>query len=196
MNVRGIDWGLNHPTVCLWASVFTDKKLVYIYDEHFRSGLSIRDHCEIIKDKTGSTTIDWTVIDPSMFKRDKFNVQRTEADEFSRYGVYCIPGNNQRIGYDVSKMYFKRNMIKIHPKCKNLIQQLKVLQWGEDVGDDATDAMKYMLLRIHETINGMNVFDAETKIIMPEDKRQISIYDERLFPKQESLDSWGFEGVY
>ena len=60
-------------------------------------------------------------------------------DEFARNGVVCIPADNKDRGIDCLKMMLKKDMIHIHPKCKNLILQLKNIQRGDDEGDDCTD---------------------------------------------------------
>jgi hypothetical protein len=165
---RGIDWGMDHPTVCLWGSFDNTRLLdpvtnpVYIHDEFVKSGMVIRDSSGVIKQMTGSRGIDWTVIDPSTRKRNS-QTMRSDADEFARYGITCIPGDNRSTGYDVMKMFFKYDLIKIHPKCRNLINQVRDLQYGQKTNDDCTDALRYMLMRIH-AINYMgNTFENAEK---------------------------------
>ena len=47
-------------------------------------------------------------------------------------------------------MFLKCGMLKISPKCKGLIHELENLQWGEKEGDDCTDALRYLLVRIYD----------------------------------------------
>lgn len=176
---RAVDWGLDHPTVCLWAKVDKARGEVYIYDEFVKSGLIISEIVNIIREKTAKIPVDWTVIDPSANRRDQVTL-RSVKDEFSRCGMGCVDGDRRGAdnvggrGVDIVKMFFKKNMIRIDPKCKNLILELKNLQWGDKVGDDCTDALRYLLVRLHDTIfygNLMTVND------FPGVKRERNIFN-------------------
>ena len=169
-NARSLDWGIDHPLACVWANFDASKRLdpitnpVYIYDEYCKSDTTIEESCNTIKVKTGAKAIEWSVIDPSCKRRIGIDrgaagKMRTLADEFARNGITCIPGNNQAYGYDIVKMFFKKDLIRIHPNCKNLISQIKNLQYGEDVADDLTDCARYLLVRIHDVNYSANIFD-------------------------------------
>lgn len=193
--VRGLDWGIAHPTGCVWIYVDLQKRLVSVSDEYRKSGKGIDENCQVIKQITGQRKVDWSVIDPSMFKRDKFNPNRTEADEFMRHGVYCLPGDNRDRGYDVMKMFFKKNMIQIHPKCRDLINEVKNVQWGDEVGEDLLDCLRYALLRIHDSMFGGNLGMSreEEEQTVP---NQFSFFNQKIFmPKKEARDmSWAHGG--
>lgn len=45
---RAIDFGFNNPFVCLWAAVDRDGR-IYIYRQHYMTGLTVDQHAEIIK---------------------------------------------------------------------------------------------------------------------------------------------------
>lgn len=187
---RAIDWGLEHPTVCLWARVDRSKNEIYIYDEFVKSGLIIEEVCKVISDKTSGTRIDWTVIDPSANRRDQVT-NRSVKDEFLRCGLGCVDGDRRGAdnvggrGVDIVKMFFKKNMIRIHPKCKNLILELRNLQWGDKTGDDCTDALRYLLVRMHDLIfNGILVGNTE-KTEEFKVKQIFNMNDPVLFPKRE-----------
>ena len=158
MKVRGVDWGISHPTVCLFAAMDLNEKKLYIYDEYVKSGAIIKESCNAINQITGNDKIEWTVIDPSCSKRNS-QTNRRDMDEFSRYGVHCIPADNKDRGYDITRMFLKLGIIKINPKCKTLIYQLRNLNRGEDVNDDCTDVLRYICTRIHDFVYGMNVHD-------------------------------------
>lgn len=147
--VRSIDWGISHPTVCLWAKVDVENEQVYVYDEYSKSGMLIKESCEIIKQKTGKDPVEWTTIDPSTRKRDG-QTGRRDMDEFMRWGIPVIAGDNQDSGYDTTNMFFKLDKIKINKRCKGLISELRNLQYGEDVNDDHTDCLRYLLKRVHD----------------------------------------------
>ena len=133
--VEGIDWGIAHPTVCLWAQYDIKSKAVWVIDEFFKTGFVIEESCDWIKRFRGEKPIEWTVIDPSANRRD-MTTGRTLRDEFGRNGVFCYPGDNRDRGYDVVRRMLKKRLLKIHPKCKNLLYQLKNLQYGDKEGDD------------------------------------------------------------
>lgn len=162
---RGLDQGLNHPTVCLWARVDKESKVVYIYEEYCKAGYTIQENVESILKYTGRTPVEWSVIDPTTIKRSPVN-KVTMLNEFARWGLHCVPGDNKDRGYDIVKMFLKKGLIKIHPTCKNLILELKNLQREDKEGDDCTDALRYLIVRIHDMFFGGNLFNVEptTKI--------------------------------
>lgn len=49
----GIDPGFDHPTACLFFTVSPDGG-VYLFDEHYRNGWTIKQHCEEIKRRIAS----------------------------------------------------------------------------------------------------------------------------------------------
>ena len=190
--VRGIDWGIDHPTVCLFAQVDLKKQKIFIEDEYVQSGFTIEESSEVIKKKTGSRPVDWTICDPSLNKRNS-QTKRTDKQEFDRLGIFCIPGDNNHRGYNVTKMFFKKDMITIHPKCKTLIKQLKELQWTEDVNDDCPDVCRYMSVRLHDTVwNGL--FNRE-KPLYKEENTTFNLNDVHLFPKNDFEGSSVMEQV-
>lgn len=185
---RAIDWGLDHPTVCLWARVDKANGIVHIYDEFVKSGLIIEEIVRVVNDKTASQTIEWTVIDPSANRRDQVT-NRSVKDEFSRCGMGCVDGDRRGAdnvggrGVDIVKMFFKKNMIRIDPRCKNLILELRNLQWGDKTGDDCCDALRYLLVRLHDLVfNGVLNKGPDEK---ERDPRVFNINDPILFPKRE-----------
>lgn len=183
--VRGIDWGIAHPTVCLFVQVDEAGKRLHVEDEFVRSDLTVEESCRVIQQKTGQRPVDWTVIDPSMFKRDKFQKQKLEADEFLRCGIPVIPANNQERGYNITKMFFKKDMISISPKCKNLIRGVKTLQWGDTEGDDETDVLRYVCVKLHDTVFRGVFKQAEEKQVSPFQARAYSFRDRLLFPERK-----------
>lgn len=185
---RAIDWGLDHPTVCLWAKVDKSKGEVLIYDEFCKNGLIIEEVCKVIKEKTGDTNIAWSVIDPSANRRDQVT-NRSVKDEFLRCNLNCVDGDRRGAdnvggrGVDIVKMFFKKNMIRIDPKCKNLILELRNLQWGDKTGDDCTDALRYLLVRLHDLVfNGVLFHAAETPVTSG--PQRFNINDPILFPNR------------
>lgn len=157
--VRGVDWGIEHPTVCLFAQVDVKGKRVHIEDEYVQSGYTIQESVEVIKKKTGSRIVDWTVCDPSLNKRNS-QTGRTDKQEFDRLGVFCVAGDNNARHYNTVKMFLKTGMLTINPKCRTTIKQFRDLQWSDKIGDDCTDTARYMCGRLHDLVwNG--IFDRE-----------------------------------
>lgn len=194
--IRSLDWGIAHPTVCLWINVDEKNKMVYVEDEFVKTGNSIEESCRTINSKTGTREVQWNVIDPSTAKRNS-QTKRSDMDEFGRYGIGCVPGDNKDRGYDITKMFFKKNFIKIHPRCKNLILQLKNLQWGDKENDDCTDCLRYACVRIHDFMFGGKLFDEPAKKpteYTPEylqKRREVSFNNPWIFPEvKQETQSW------
>lgn len=185
---RALDWGISHPTACLWLYTNLKEQMVYISDEYKKSGKGIDESCGTIKLITGQRIVEWSVLDPSMFKRDKFNPVKKESDEFMKHGVPCIPADNKDVGYDVMKMFFKKGMIKIHPKCKDLIYEIKTVQWGDKVGEDLLDCLRYGLKRIHDIYFGGNLGLLKEKDFV-RSHTEMNFNDPLLFPKRASRHS-------
>lgn len=187
---RALDYGIQHPTVCLWAEVDKASGIVHIYDEFCRNGMIIQDICQVIKEKTGPAEISWSVIDPSANRRDMIT-GRSLKDEFLRCGIGCVDGDRRGAdekggrGVDIVKMMFKRNMIRIDPRCKNLILELRNLQWGDRDHDDATDALRYLLVRLHDLVFNGTLISPEQAQAPLVAKHTFNLNDSILFPKRE-----------
>ena len=50
---RAMDHGINNPTACLWAAVSPIGD-VYLYDEYYKSGLTVSENCRNIIEKSGN----------------------------------------------------------------------------------------------------------------------------------------------
>lgn len=187
---RALDWGILHPTVCLWAKVDKIAGKVFITDEFCKSGLIIEQVCKVVLEKSINMNIEWSVIDPSANRRDQVT-GRSVKDEFLRCGLGCVDGDRRGAdnkggrGTDIVKMMLLKDMIRINPRCKNLILELRNLQWGDTLKDDATDALRYLLVRLHDLVfNGV----LPDKSIPEEPFKPKQIYnvnDTTLFPKRE-----------
>lgn len=186
--VRGLDWGIAHPTACLWIRVDAGGRKVHVENEFQKSGLVIEESSSIIKQMTGDKKVEWSVIDPSTSKRNS-QTNRRDMDEFIRCGVGVIPGDNRDRGYDNMKKFFKKDMISVSPKCRQLIHQLKTVQYGQKEGEDCLDSLRYCLLRIHDMMFGGNLFPNEAQDV----KRAPGVYnlnDPMFNSKKPSDFSW------
>lgn len=181
--VRALDWGLDHPTVCLFAYVDKRSNRVYVEDEFVKSDNTIEQSCKTIISKTGDREVSWSVIDPSLNKRNAVT-KIPDKQEFDRCGVYCIPGDNNNRGYNITKMFLKKGMIVINPKCRILIKQLKSLQWGQDVGDDTTDCFRYMCVRVHD-LGMLKMDEVVVEPPKPFQAKPFNFNDKNMFPKND-----------
>lgn len=182
--VRGIDWGISHPTTCLWLGIDIPNAFVYVMDEYYKTDKLIKESAGMIKQMT-TMPITWTVIDPSTAKRNS-QTGITDKDEFMRNGIPCIAGDNKDRGIDIMKMFFKNDRILVHPKCKNLIAELKTYQRGDDEGDDCLDPLRYALVRIHDTIFYGNVNFPKLAEEIIRKPGQYNFNDPYMFPKRKT----------
>lgn len=183
--VRGLDWGINHPTVCLWAKIDVEQDTIYISDELQKTDMVIQELCQRIKAMSGDAPIEATICDPSLNKRNSQTL-RTDMTEFTRWGVPCQPGDNRERGYDIVKMLLKQGRLKISPKCRNLIYGLENLQYGEDVGDDACDSARYLCTWVHDRFPGWKrSVEQDPK---PRDKKPGSYNLDELLQKKPAND--------
>jgi len=135
----------------LLAYVNDAEKKIYFEDEFVKSDFTIEESCEVIKKKTLDRHVEWTVADPSLHKRNAVT-KIPDIQEFTKNGVPCIAGDNNKRGYNILKMFLKKDMIRINPKCRILIKQFKSLQWTDKTNDDCTDVARYISVRVHDLI--------------------------------------------
>lgn len=184
--VRGLDWGIAHPTACLFVHVTPRKKEIFIKDEFSKSGCTIEENSETIRAMTGLMPVEWTVCDPSMAKRNSQTL-RTDKQEFDRCGIYCVPGDNNDRGYNIVKMFLKKGHIKVSPKCRLLIKQLRELQWGQDINDDLADCLRYVCVRIHDLMFKWDKEEKDEEVKSPfVNKKEYNFNDSVIFPKKKA----------
>lgn len=185
--VRGIDWGISHPTTCIWLGIDLVGRKVYVTKEFYKTGYLINESANAINEMTGKMAIEWTVIDPSTSQRNG-QTGRSNKDEFSRYGIYCIAGDNRDRGIHIMRMFFKKDMIYVHKGCTNLISELRNYQVGEKEGDDCLDPLRYILVRVHDYMFG-------EKLFVPDEEKdygnKMSLFNRNMFPLKESNLTYG-----
>lgn len=190
LNTRALDWGISHPTTCLWGHFDRATPRVWISKEFYKTDFLIYQSAEVILKMTGNSPIDWSVIDPSTAKRNS-QTPRSDKDEFARYGVHCFAGDNRDRGYHIMRMFFKKDLIKIHKSCRNLISELRNYQIGDKEGDDCLDPLRYKLVMAHDSLYGGKVFGVEENFKRPE--HGYSLFDTALFPKEEP--EYSYQGL-
>ena len=149
--VRGIDFGYTNPFVCLWGAIDNDGRL-FIYDEHYKSKLLIKEHASIINRVAGEFV--WTVSD--------WDAQ--ERAELEAEGISTIRAQKEVIiGIQKVKSRLKRQAdgiprLVIHPRCVNLKKEFSSYRWNPKLrggkeepikeADHGMDALRYMVMEI------------------------------------------------
>lgn len=131
--LRGLDFGLRNPTAVSWFAADEYGNL-FIYDEHYQTGMLPEGHAEVIKAKSiipGGGPIRYfnsyntdgkdylsMIADPSGQNRSIANEEKL-FDEYLTYGISCTPGNNNfSFGYTRVSQYLHVDLEHIHPITK------------------------------------------------------------------------------
>lgn len=94
MWILALDHGLNNPTAALWIAV-NDDGFAVVFDEWYKSGLTVDKHAEVIKRKIADhgRFPDLLVADPSIKQRNGVSGTSIQQ-EYQKYGLSFILGNN------------------------------------------------------------------------------------------------------
>lgn len=146
-----VDFGMNHPTAWLWHAVGPQGQIV-TFAEHYRSGMTVPMHAEIVKDneRAWGRIPDVRVGDPH--GNQKYGTTGTSyLMEYAVKGIYIhTDGIPLDVGIGVEKMnqYFElrddspwltpeeraagilRPMWVISENCPMFIQEMKKLKWA------------------------------------------------------------------
>lgn len=158
--IRGIDWGYNNPTACVWLARDPDGTY-YVYDEHFASEKTLDWHAREIQRRPWNTSHPCT--------------GQTYADhnpqciaEFQKLGIYCTNASKTSVisGIEMLRQYLAvrdngRPRLYVFADCKNLIREMRAYHWPEGTGqgrrernpnelpvphdDHAVDALRYAI---------------------------------------------------
>jgi len=165
---RGLDWGMDHPTACVWAAVTPHPVgpfpagSVFIYDEHRQRGMSPEQQAKIINMRTVNTLahfcpdvktrpqVEATIGDPRCWNRESDGL--SIAHKFARAGLPMNPGKREDkalSGAATVKFYLKPvagpPKLYIFTNCDMLKDEMLNLQWADKLNDDITDALRYLL---------------------------------------------------
>lgn len=167
---RAIDWGMTHPTHCLWAEMWMNKETgrwnIYVYREFSVKGQSVEELASPIL-AADSRSFYLNVIDTSA-KRREMGTGKRIITEFIRAGIRCRPSiPNDPYNTNCLKTMLRRGDIQISEECPTLIRQLRSVEWTDDENDDAADCLKYLAGYVmNRDVNpfGEGVGDPEEKI--------------------------------
>jgi hypothetical protein len=143
---RGLDFGYNHPTVCIFAARDREGRY-YVYDEYFRREATIEEHVEAIKAKSWNDN--WmTYADyGGLQERAEFRIRglpNTPAKKDIKAGINVVQQHLKLAADGKPKLYISRD-------CTNLIRELRTYQWHEfldkpvDKDNHCVDALRYIL---------------------------------------------------
>lgn len=162
--IAGIDFGWDHPTVCLFAAKDLTGRL-WVYDEYVQSQNSIEDHVEAIKHRWPGGA------DYGDIWADYAAAQ--ERHEFAIRGLPTLSAHKDVISGIAKVQQLLRNGMDGKPRllisknCKNLIREMRLYQWHPHIpnkvkkeDDDCCDALRYLAFsdgREMKPIEGMKL---------------------------------------
>ena len=157
--IRAIDFGYNHPFVCLWMAMDNEEN-VYVYTEYVQSSTLLQDHADNMR------TLDSYGLSPEDEQGDR-GIENSVSDhaaqdraELVRYKILTVPANKEVIlGVQIVNRMFKKRVdhpekkprLLIFNDLKQTIKQLreyhypkkKITELPNKVNDDTQDAMRY-----------------------------------------------------
>ena len=137
VHYRGIDFGDDNPTVCLWSSLNKDSGLLISHREWRMTQVDIDDHAEAIHEYSSERGYEWTVAD---------SAHATERRHLRKRGISTVPSlkgiknslylTRKRIAAGNWKIY-KHLLIKEDYKlrqkdrCLNILDEIAKLRYTE-----------------------------------------------------------------
>lgn len=183
LHFRMMDHGFNNPTAWLWGAVSPSGEVI-IYAEHYESGMVVKEHAEVVREKTREFGIvpAYSVGDPSIRNVDPITGTSIQL-EYIENGIPIILGvNDVHAGIIRTAGYFQQRPTEFgdRPKlfitrdCSNLIYELKRYRWAtwankklirernkkeepNKKDDHAVDALRYGIMSRPEVDDGKTV---------------------------------------
>lgn len=120
-----LDIGTRDPTVALYITV-TNEKEIYVYDEYFATNTQSFENIDLIL-KKNPQKFTAVYVDPSAADF-KLQLRKRDLPVFSAK-------NDINNGIQTVTSLFNQHKIKIHPRCKNTIRELRMYKWPENKDD-------------------------------------------------------------
>jgi PBSX family phage terminase large subunit len=118
---RTIDFGYRNPFVCLWIAIDYDDN-VYVYDEHYRAEMKIKEHADVILRKSGQ----------HKFTDYGDHEDQQSIAELEDYGIYCLPVDKEKkLGIDRVKLFLHQKRLFIFSNCVNLLREFELYRYPE-----------------------------------------------------------------
>lgn len=156
----GADLGFHDNSALLFAAYDFQTQVLFIQDELVVAGKNSREIVESAKQKE---TAIWQANPPYLRVSDNELQQLHDMATLCNYQMVPTRKDDKLAAINALRLRFTQQKIKISPKCKSLIYQLKVGLWnpqrsgflrGENTGHlDAIDALIYLNRNINATHN-------------------------------------------
>ena len=162
--VRGVDFGLTNPFVCLWAAIDDDGR-IYIYREIYMTQRTVKRHSVTINAETGNEETEITVCDWDAEDRmtlDEEGIYNIQANKDVAYGINLITERLQWQADDKARLYIFRNCL-VEPdealrgkRPMSITEEFPSYAWAKDlnggvkkdqpqkVNDHAMDCLRYI----------------------------------------------------
>jgi phage terminase large subunit len=152
--VRGVDFGYTNPFVRLCGAVDNDGRL-YIFREHYKSKLIVRDHAAIIN-ADDRESIEWTVADHDAEDRATLHAEgiyTVPADKAILPGINAVKARLRPAGDGKARLFFLK-------PCVNSISEMIGYAWPQSVegrsekeaplkeNDHCPDVVRYMVAKL------------------------------------------------
>jgi PBSX family phage terminase large subunit len=160
--IGGADFGVRDANVMLMGAIDPTDGTVYIYEEYYKSGLTVPQHAQKMLEMLEQVPfgrLRFLVGDPAG-KRRNINDHKSIFDHYGEYGIFFKEGNN-RIEAGIAKVqaYFSTEKLKIFKTCVNTIREgmnykYKPLEMDSnknmdekpiDKDNHAMDSLRYMI---------------------------------------------------
>jgi len=167
VRVAGMDFGLRSPTVWLWAELVRgsgDEPVVHVVDEYHAAGQTLEQHLAAIaqqaseRDWPMGEALAWVGIDPAGRQRSS-HTGLSDVDVLRRHGLSVRARTAPlRDGIERVRRRLDHGTLRIHPRCRNLIQAMRTYHFDpdqphgdqpiKDGPDHACDALRYLILNL------------------------------------------------
>lgn len=161
LRLSATDFGGRAPHCTLMLAIDPKTNVVYVYDQYYKEGLSVKDHQEHIHELFNKVPAGrWLrppLADPAGRNRDTAN-RKSLFEYFAEYGLYFTPANNN-IDTGIMKVYTYLSMgkLKIFSSCVDVINEGTEYRYAEqkegkapnekpiDGKDHAMDCLRYAI---------------------------------------------------
>ena len=128
---RVIDFGIRHPTVCLWVAVNPNGDR-HVYKEYYSTNRSIAMNSKAILSLSAGEDIAQTLIDPAARKRST-DTLKTIIQSYYENGIYCEPADNSFAGYDSVAAALTSTLAREAMRTGELDRHLEKMQPNNDM---------------------------------------------------------------
>lgn len=149
---RAIDWGMRDDTAAIWGYVQNGRLM--IYREHAENNLPASAQAEIILGKTGSETIERSIIGHDAARQDAQMRGLSVHWHFLNAGIRPLKvcSRDKKANRAMIQQLITQDRLLVDKSCVRLRKQLLAYEWKdtvmektEDGNDDLIDALHHMV---------------------------------------------------